>query len=363
MANPAQSSDASHQIPSLDGIRACAFGLVFLAHLGLHAYVPGRFGVTVFFFLSGYLITTLLTIEFDKRHTLSFWKFYLRRLLRIFPPFYLTLLFILVLHELSLITTSYTPAAVAALALHYGNYYMVVTENAGMPFGTIVYWSLAVEEHYYLLYPPLCLWLLRMHSAHRRSMVIVLLCAVVLLWRVALHFLLNAPPTYYWRTTDAQMDSLLFGCLLAFWRNPSLEKPAPPHRIRDSFLLIAGIGGLVFSLLYRPIWFQETLRYTLQGIALMPLFHLAVSRSDWWVMRPLNWRLMKHLGVLSYTLYLVHHAIIGAVNTQLNDPPWPVLGVISLVLAITFAEVMYITVERPLSKYRSRLANLQTRTV
>src|ERR1041385_111615 len=73
-------------IPSLDGVRAVSFLIVFLAHAGLEKWVPGYFGLTVFFFLSGYLITTLLRMEYDKSGTISLRDFYFRRVLRIFPP-------------------------------------------------------------------------------------------------------------------------------------------------------------------------------------------------------------------------------------------------------------------------------------
>src|SRR5258708_38738724 len=85
-------------IPSLDGIRAVSFMLVFLAHAGLEDKIPGGLGVTVFFFLSGYLITTLLRTEADQNGRISIRDFYIRRVLRIFPPFYLTILLGVLLH-------------------------------------------------------------------------------------------------------------------------------------------------------------------------------------------------------------------------------------------------------------------------
>ena len=77
-------------IPSLDGIRAIAVLIVFLSHVGL-PYIPGGFGVTIFFFLSGYLITTLLRREYERSNRIDFKKFYMRRVLRILPPFYVVL--------------------------------------------------------------------------------------------------------------------------------------------------------------------------------------------------------------------------------------------------------------------------------
>src|SRR4051794_11189138 len=82
-------------IPSLDGLRAASFFLVFLGHAALPfmpVAIPAGFGVTVFFFLSGYLITTLLRLEVEQHGKINFKHFYLRRVLRIWPPFYLVLI-------------------------------------------------------------------------------------------------------------------------------------------------------------------------------------------------------------------------------------------------------------------------------
>ena len=82
----------SFYIPSLDGIRTAAFTIVFVSHAGSRQH--GMFGVTIFFFLSGFLITTLLRREHDKSAVISLRAFYTRRILRIMPPFYLTIAFI-----------------------------------------------------------------------------------------------------------------------------------------------------------------------------------------------------------------------------------------------------------------------------
>ncbi len=84
----------SATIPSLDGIRALAATIVFASHAGNQDVIPGLFGVTVFFFLSGYLITTLLRTEFEKHGRISLRNFYLRRAFRIFPPMYIVLVFL-----------------------------------------------------------------------------------------------------------------------------------------------------------------------------------------------------------------------------------------------------------------------------
>src|SRR5271163_2884515 len=86
----AKTARAPFHIPSLDGLRAVSFLIVFLAHAGVEGF-PGGFGVTVFFFLSGYLITTLMRMEADASGKVSLKHFYLRRALRILPPFYVVL--------------------------------------------------------------------------------------------------------------------------------------------------------------------------------------------------------------------------------------------------------------------------------
>src|SRR5580704_12041910 len=96
-------SSAGFNIPSLDGIRALAILIVFLSHAGFSDWVPGILGVTIFFFLSGYLITTLLRLEMDRHGHISFKQFYLRRTLRIFPPLYAYLLLLLLLAWIGLI--------------------------------------------------------------------------------------------------------------------------------------------------------------------------------------------------------------------------------------------------------------------
>src|SRR5580700_9256594 len=184
-------NDALH-LPSLDGIRALSFLVVFAAHAGLDRVIPGGFGVTVFFFLSGYLITTLLRMEHDAKGTVSLRQFYLRRALRILPPFYVVLA---LAARLGLIAGGVRALALLAQALHLANYWIVRFGYDGQPRGTGVYWSLAVEEHFYLVFPCLYLVLRRLWPAPRtQAMAIYALCAGVLAWRCFLVLGLGSAP-------------------------------------------------------------------------------------------------------------------------------------------------------------------------
>src|SRR5215813_15558710 len=87
-------ADASDKgvIPSLDGLRAISISIVLVSHAGYGSVVPGGLGVTIFFFLSGYLITTLLVDERERSGRIDIGKFYLRRVFRLFPPLVVTLI-------------------------------------------------------------------------------------------------------------------------------------------------------------------------------------------------------------------------------------------------------------------------------
>src|SRR5256885_153939 len=166
---------SSLYIPSLDGLRAASVMLVFAAHSGLKDRVPGNFGVTVFFFLSGYLITTLLRVEHDRTGAISLRGFYLRRILRIFPPYYLVLAI-----ATALMLTGALPGprlqldALAAQALYLTNYYIIGHGWwDGRAPGTWIFWSLSVEEHFYLVFPLLYLLLLRLLPSRSRQALVL----------------------------------------------------------------------------------------------------------------------------------------------------------------------------------------------
>ena len=342
-------------IPSLDGIRAVAFGIVFLGHAGLGDVVPGGFGVTVFFFLSGYLITTLLRIEFERHGTVSLRRFYMRRALRILPPFYVALGLAIALTLFAILPGPLRPEAVWAQVLYWANYWIIGNTTLGQPLGTGVYWSLAVEEHFYLLFPLLFLVLQRRRLGPRQQAIVLWsICGLVLAWRAVLAYALGAAGDRTYMASDTRIDSILFGCALAVYANPALDADAAvPPRVWKFALLPAGLAVLLFSFAYRDVNFRESLRYTLQGLALVPVFMVAVRWSDWGVFRLLNVSVVRFVGVLSYSLYLVHQVFLYAVQANLSLPPI-VSGALALALSLLVAAVIHVVVERPAAGMRRR---------
>jgi len=349
------------EIPSLNGIRALAVAVVFLGHL-LPPPFPGQLGVTVFFFLSGYLITTLLRIEYQQSGNISLRAFYLRRVLRIFPPFYIVLLGATLLAAIGQLgATRLTGVTLLSEATYWLNYRILAFDwFPGDPFGgapgTGVYWSLAVEEHFYLLFPLLYLLLLR-HVATRRRQAVVLLavCGLILAWRCVLIYVLHSSGNRTYMATDTRMDSLLFGCALAIGANPVLDKLRWTEDAWELLLVPLGIAGILIGLAISDQGFHETIRYTIQGLCLAPLFVVAVRYPNWWLIKPLNWRWVAWLGLCSYSMYLLHETVLSAVETHVHAGVI-VVGVVSAVTTVALAAVIREAVEKPLQAWRRRLS-------
>lgn len=362
VSGSAGSRPAFH-IPSLDGIRACAVGIVFLAHAGLSRFVPGEFGVTVFFFLSGFLITTLLRMEFSRTGSISLRDFYLRRVLRIFPPLYLVLTAATTLTALGVLAGPRLAAgAVAAQALYLTNYQVIATNWwDGRAPGSWIYWSLAVEEHFYLGFPLLYLLLLRHLRSRRRQLAVLLgLCALVLAWRCLLVFVFHAPKERTYIATDTRIDSILLGCALAVVGNPVLDRSRFSDFCWKCVWLPLGLAGLLVSFLVTNADFQQSVRYSLQGLALVPLFVCAMRFPGWLVFRVLNWGWVSFLGVLSYSLYLVHPTVLYGVDLHLRAPLL-VQGVVAGLLSLAIAVVIYHLVETPAARLRRHLSRIEDR--
>lgn len=326
-------------IPALDGLRASAIIIVMCSHVGLQRIVPGQFGVTLFFFLSGYLITTLLRQEIEQHGRIDFRRFYLRRVVRILPPMYITIAFFLVLSLVGLIH----PLSWRGLPfdiLFLSNYFPV----SGMPIGL---WSLAVEEHFYMGFPLIMGLLAKRVSFARCAAIFAGLCMLVLavrLWEV--HRLTNFQGVNFW--THTRIDSILFGSILALWNNPVAD---------DTKVVPSGLAGyvvaaalLVPTFVIRDEAFRQTYRYTLQGCGLLVLFNTLI-RDRGWAARALNNKVTKQVAILSYTLYLVHSGLI--LMFAPDDGTHPVMATLAaFALAVGYAALMHRWVERPLNRWR-----------
>jgi len=340
-------------IPSLDGIRALAALWVFAVHAHLLRGVPGGFGVTVFFFLSGYLITTLLRVEYEKTGDISLRKFYLRRVYRILPPMYIVMALAYGLWLIDALPGQPTGGAIAAQIAHLTNYFMVFNGEKHIIPSTGLMWSLAVEEHFYLIYPVALLLLLR-HLPYRDIVWILLaVCFVVMLWRT--YMTTHAPGVgdYTYVATDARIDSLLYGCILGLWCNPAVDT----QRLSANAWLWTGVlavatAVLIFTFEYHTAT-SDGFTYSLQGLALVPFFYCAIQFNRWPAFSWLELRPVRAMGIISYTFYLIHLPILHVLRYLMPHKRYEWL--MALPLAIAFAIGMYVLVERPLAERRRKL--------
>ena len=210
--------------------------------------------------------------EYEQYGNISFKNFYLRRLYRIAPPMYLVIALMLVLSAVGLIKGSPSLGGLLSGLFQYTNYYYLNNGADGLIPFTGQYWSLAIEEHFYLIFPALFLCLVKRFSYKRMALALLGLFLLDLAWRLVLIKAFgSAPKRNYW-ATDTRLDGLLYGCIMAIWWNPVLDKVDLFKSVVVKWIvLFASLGILLFTLAFRNEFFRETLRYTLQGIALFPI--------------------------------------------------------------------------------------------
>ena len=193
-----------------------------------------------------------------------------------------------------------------------------------------------MEEHFYLVFPFLYILMRKLQLTGRvQATLLWTLCATVLAWRCVLVYGWHAPSIRTYIGTDTRIDSILFGCALAVWNNPVLDNLRLPERPWKYLIVPLALMTIAASLLERDPAFRETFRYSLQSAALTPIFIAAICFYQWLPFRLLNLRVMIFLGLLSYSLYLVHHAVLLAIGQY--APALPGLLQAGLGLAISLA--------------------------
>lgn len=343
------------RLHGLDGIRACAFLMVLCGHSGLK-WIPNGFGVTVFFFLSGYLITTLLRREWIRNGNISISQFYIRRAFRILPPLYCAMALAIAAAYFGILHTELQWRAIVAIQLFLTNY---AEQIAGLtiPLGLSPLWSLAVEEHFYLLFPIGYLLLLRSGmSRARQAAWLGAGCVLALSWRFVLMGPLQAGWNRVYTGTDTRLDSILFGSILAIVANPAVDDFPKLTRKHCAAAAIVAILILLVSIAARGEFFRQTARYSIQGLALAPVFFYVVRYSDSLVTQMLDNRILTRIGDLSYALYVFHYTVMFAINTWITQNVLVTL-VATLTITLGLAELSRRYVEVPAARWRNRVLN------
>jgi len=336
------------RIPSLDGLRAISIALVLLAHLRgttgfpgwLNVPLPfdlGPLGVRVFFVISGFLITSLLIGERVKTGSISLPRFYLRRTLRIFPPYYVYVLVVMSLEWAGHITLR--PGDLVHAVTYTVNYHRDRAWWLGHA------WSLSVEEQFYLLWPAVFL----LAGRGRALRVIVAFLAAAPIWRLALAWLAPSARLGIGETFFTTADAIGAGCLLALAR-PNLHA-WPPYAAflgsRAVALLPLGILAANASAHWaRPYWLVGM---TAESLLVMVSIDWATASAGSRFGRLLNAGPLVVFGMWSYSTYLWQQMFLNRSSGSVVSA-FP----LNIGLAIAAAACSYYVVEQPSLRFRER---------
>jgi len=355
----ASTSAGTHYLPALDGFRGLAILVVVVSHYGLGHLIPGGFGVTLFFFISGYLITRLLLAESEKDGRIDLKSFYLRRVLRLYPA----LLFMVALGVgITLLRgCGFQPGQVLSTLFYYRNYYMLYGGPGSFACTRIfdITWSLAIEEHFYLFFPLLFMALYRRPAL--LSWVMAISIGAVLGWRlyiVATEGLTELTVYRIYHLTDTRLDAIMFGCLVSVLLHH--DRAGRFQQFINQRAVFAGaLGLLLFTFVFRDSVFRETWRYSLQGLALSVIVPATLYGPAYsGLVRLLSQPRLVFIGKLSYSLYLFHWVGVSVAENLIGGErltvPW-LLTAVPLGLLLSLAS--YYFVEKPTAGLRKRFGS------
>ena len=354
----------SRYIPALDGLRALAVIAVVIYHMNATALQSGLLGVTIFFVLSGYLITGLLIKEWHDTKTINLPQFWLRRVRRLFPAI------VFVLAGTAVLTAIFAPDMLTKLRndlpaalLFVTNWWYIFQdvsyfEAMGAPSPVTHFWSLAIEEQFYLIWPPLLLLLFSKRVKKRSIQRGLLIAAVASAAAMAILYAPQADPSRVYYGTDTRAFSLIIGAFLAFEFPPARVNGRGRHgfsdRARLGALAVGGasLAGILVMMAavngYSPFLYYGgiLLLSLLTGLLIITLVDARSPLARFFSLRPLVW-----IGKLSYSIYLWHYPLLLLMNPRnfTGETPWfAYVGQALVILAVS--AVSYYLVETPLRK-------------
>src|SRR3990167_2141398 len=336
--------------PDIDGLRAVAVLGVVLYHLD-SAWLPGGFaGVDVFFVISGYLISLILFAE-HSRNDFSYRRFYVRRILRLFPALLLVFSAVLSFGWFALLPEEYKSLGkhISSAVFFVANFRLMgeagYFDIASHLKPLLHLWSLAVEEQFYIVWPILIAIAFRV-----RLPLIVLLLVMITLSVAFSTWSATENATLHFYNPVSRFWELGAGCLLAWLRYNGYEL-APRFT-----LLRGGGGGLGLLLIVLSFFFLNTTVIYPGYSALLPVAGacLCIVFSNGIASALLSTRVMVAIGLISYPLYLWHWPIFSYLRIMEGGEPRLYLLLIGAVLAVLLSILTYRYFEKPLRHNKSK---------
>ncbi len=350
--SPLPTSALSAYEPSLDGLRGVCIAAVVLFHgcaqAGLVGWVRGGFiGVSVFFTLSGFLITSLLLREGSGPGNIQLSRFWARRIRRLWPAAFVVVAAVIALSVSGPLVARSSDTIAATW--NVTNWHVIASGETKLlqtivgPLGPT--WSLAVEEQFYVVLALLLVVVLRL----RRSTTWLTVAAVtgVLVPVVVSNVATDWQPSLEFNTVF-RMPELFIGVLLAVWHRSSRWQLT--STLLGDVLAGCGLAALLGSFLladYSPPWLLRG-GYTLVAFvtALTIIGLLQHGRAA----TALSWKPLRTLGVFSYSLYLVHWPVMSVLTRDRTGLHGIVLLAVLLAVSIGVAWALHAGVERPVRR-------------
>jgi len=346
-------------VPSLNGLRAISIVIVIISHINDRFFlfqVPfpfttitdGNFGVNIFFVISGFLITTLLIEEENNKGTINLKFFYIRRMFRIFPAYYFLLLFYFVLQLFQII--HFTTQSWLSSIFYYK--YWVPGD-----YETAHFWSLSIEEHFYLLWP----LFFKLFKKQRLYFALSIILIVFLFRYNSYYDILAYPIIKSWVFIFQRVDAIMIGCLFAMYQKSIMSwldkgiklKFVPVFLIlmlflnSEYFVMLSAQYKFHLGFLIIPLGLGLPIG-TITNVLIAILVLFSISNKNWWYTF-LNFPFMNFIGKLSYSLYLWQQIfLISNKLGVLNKLP------INIFLTIMAALLSYYFIELPFLRYKIR---------
>jgi peptidoglycan/LPS O-acetylase OafA/YrhL len=355
-------------LPGLDGLRTIAWSMVMLHHLlprewpnpaaseelrsWWHAFILANgYGVTLFFVLSSFLITSLLLQEKERFGRIDVRGFYLRRILRIWPLYFLILIAAAVLNG-AITNVPLTPATFFRFATFNAN--LLMSGKAAVPLTIGPLWSVCVEEQFYLCWP----WLLR--AASRKTLALVA-CAMVAaglgfrIWMAGQ----GVESDVVWFHTFAHLDCFGLGCLAALYLNRETVQriQGKTAAVFAGLLAIYAVERyLPFKSKFGPVNLESAINYSLVCLVCAGIVCLVASMRG----GPLASKPMVWLGRMTFGLYCYHRFVLTAVDNWFPPTNWVPRAILTLAATLLLAWLSFRFYETPFLRLKKRFETVRS---
>lgn len=354
---------AKRYIPAIDGLRAFAVFSVIFYHQGLPFAQGGLLGVTVFFVISGYLITGLLAAEWDSTHKINLPQFWLRRIRRLFPAIVTVIVVMAAVFTVfsPLLLTKMRPDIIPGL-FWFENWWYIVRDLSyfdavGAPSPLTHFWSLAIEEQFYLVWPVLLLGMYKLGLRKKSVRRVCLALAAASALAMALLYDPQGDPSRVYYGTDTRAFSLLIGAWLSYiWPGVQLTEESTRGVSRKSIAALDAVGIVAFLGIVAMCVFisgySDFMYYgglvlcsVLSAVVIAALAHPRGMFAKFAALKPFVW-----IGQRSYGMYLWHFPIIELLQPRnATMLPWWIY-LVEIALVVVVSDLSYRFIETPIRK-------------